>query len=638
MLLFIREKSGSFFAKAILVAFIVVFGVLGLSDFTSFNNRQNDAIAKVGDMPISRGEFELVYRQYLQRFKNMFGNQFPVEVYRQDMINQAINSLITQKLFENMIADNGFAVEQNTVLKVIAENPNFRDESGQFNAAIFRATLARMNISETHYVELLQHDIIANYVRDVVLNGYDMPSFYLERLYNYEFEQRDIRVASLPLAAFQEDTPSEEELKSYFNDNKHRFQTPEYRTVQYIHLNPKELAKPIDVSDADIEAYYQQFKARYETPEQRHIKQLIATNLDAAQAAENALKEGVSFEDVPDYLGDNSVRFVDLGTIPRERILRDLAQAAFSADEGTITSPLQSSLGFHILKILAIEGAVITDIDTVRDEIRDTIKMEKAYAIMAEQMSKVEELIYSLVDLPSIAVETGMTLQTLPAIARNGQQKDGNVPSILTGQTSLLQRIFNQSLNSVDGLIDLDDGSVVAYQVTAIEAPAPKSFEIVRDEVMVRVQQNRADVSAREKATALVDAINSGVRFAEAVKDLPQVSLAHHSNLRRDGTTINGDEVVLNNFVLERAFALPLNKALYHVTDDTVIIALVEGINPPAGVDEEQKANLTRDMNAQLQQDLAEQFSDYLKQQYRVEIFADKLQNLFPEPVTVPSF
>ena len=111
-----------------------------------------------------------------------------------------------------------------------------------------------------------------------------------------EGQSRSVDYFLLPAAAAGEiAAPSEEALKTFFNDRKSSYRAPEYRAMDVLALEPETIANPAEVSDADAEAAYAKIAGkdpRFGAPEKRDLQQILFPNDADASAAEAKLKAG----------------------------------------------------------------------------------------------------------------------------------------------------------------------------------------------------------------------------------------------------------------------------------------------------------------------------------------------------------
>ena len=150
--------------------------------------------------------------------------------------------------------------------------------------------------------------------------------------------------------------PSEKELQAYFDKHKSDYRAPEYRKIAYVTLTPKDIADPSSVSDAEARQYYENHKSLYGVAGRRTIDQLTFSDRKAAEAAEQKLKSGTSFDDLAKEQG-KSPSDIRLGTYTREAFPdKKLADAAFAVkQDGGTTGVIDGAFGPVILRVADIK-------------------------------------------------------------------------------------------------------------------------------------------------------------------------------------------------------------------------------------------------------------------------------------------
>ena len=148
-------------------------------------------------------------------------------------------------------------------------------------------------------------------------SGLVPPQAQLDLLNRFQNETRDVSFVKLDAAqAGTIETPSDEILKSYYEERKPLFRAPEYRKIVIITVTPEEVAKTVQISDEDARKGYELAKARIAVPEKRQIAQLMFSKPEEAEAARAKITAGAAFDDVAKELnmkpGD-----VDLGLITK---------------------------------------------------------------------------------------------------------------------------------------------------------------------------------------------------------------------------------------------------------------------------------------------------------------------------------
>ena len=158
-----------------------------------------------------------------------------------------------------------------------------------------------------------------------------------------------------------------------------------------INLVQREIKSKVAVSDEEIGAYYRAHRADYEGKEAVRIKQiLLLLPRDASPAVKETLRaeagtlhrrllDGEPFDLIAanHSQGPAANSGGDIGFIEKGKILSEVESVAFSLPLNQVSPVIESSVGFHIIRVIDRRGAGLKSIESVREEIREKLDMEK---------------------------------------------------------------------------------------------------------------------------------------------------------------------------------------------------------------------------------------------------------------------
>lgn len=157
-----------------------------------------------------------------------------------------------------------------------------------------------------------------------------------------------------------------------------------------------EIKSKVMVSDEEIGEYYTKKRQDYEGKEAVRLKQIfLAIPAKADKKTKAKIKEeaeqlrkrvlaGESFEllAVKYSQGPGAAQGGDIGFIEKGTIIAAVDSVAFNLPMEQVSEVIESSIGFHIIKVVDKKGAGLKPIATVREEIKTKIedeKLEKKY-------------------------------------------------------------------------------------------------------------------------------------------------------------------------------------------------------------------------------------------------------------------
>jgi len=165
----------------------------------------------------------------------------------------------------------------------------------------------------------------------------------------------------------------------------------------------REVKDKIIVSDEEIGEYYNKHREEYEGKESVRMKQLLLLlppNADItiktkmkneALRLRGLIMSGESFDLLAAKYsqGPAAAQGGDVGFIERGTIIPEVEAAAFSLPVEKVSEVIESSLGFHIIKVVDKKGAGLKPIAMVREEIKAKIEDEKLDKKFDEWISSV---------------------------------------------------------------------------------------------------------------------------------------------------------------------------------------------------------------------------------------------------------
>ncbi|MFC1657604.1 peptidylprolyl isomerase [Candidatus Moduliflexota bacterium] len=172
--------------------------------------------------------------------------------------------------------------------------------------------------------------------------------------------------------------------------------------ILFSKLMQQEVRTRVAVTSEETEAYYDEHREEYFRPEQIRVRHIL---IQAEGEGEEALqetrrralvileefREGADFSDlVMQYSpmtasGDETVS----GWLKRGEFLQELEEVAFSLPAGSVSDPIRSKVGFHIIQVVEKEEDSYLSLEAVSDSIRQKLlgeKMERDYKSWLDEL------------------------------------------------------------------------------------------------------------------------------------------------------------------------------------------------------------------------------------------------------------
>ncbi|NVK18099.1 MAG: SurA N-terminal domain-containing protein [Methylocystaceae bacterium] len=615
-----RKHSNSIIVKALLFLLIASFAAWGVGDMLR-PATQGNSIGTVGGIDVSAQEVFNDFQREMNRMRQLTGDQGVNEQLSLMIGNSVVERAINRTLLEVNADDMGVAISDDLVAKSIRETEAFQ-EDGQFSRIRFEQILFSNQLTEDQYIELVRGDLAREQIISALVSGATMPKAVAQDLYKHRQEQRSAQVVRISQDNVGEiAAPSDEEVRKYYDDNIDKFMAPEYRSISLLHIKPQDVAKNIDVPLEKIENLYTERQEDLKKPERRSVEQMVFTSEEEANTAIAQMKEGKAFEAVAKDVFGLEQDSLLLGDVTKEELPEELRDAVFALEKDGISEPIQSMLGWHVARVTTITESVNPEFDEVKDQLRDELAIEMAADELYAISNDVEDALGGGATIEEAAKTAGYDLKSIAFVDAQGLDKDGKATEIVSNPT-ILQEIFELSMNAEPSMKDDDLGGYFMVRVDAIEETKARSFEAVKDQAANMVLTDKKLNAAKEKADALLAAVKGGTKLEEAAQ-----AAGFEVSIEEGFTRFDSG---LPKSVITDLFAAKVNEAVNGESPDGYVVAVLSEIKPLSGSANDAAINaLQAELTNGMTSDLQGQFVNALRGRYSVSVDRSVVNRLF---------
>ena len=533
------------------------------------------------------------------------------------LLQQTMQEQISERLVDLEAADMGISVDDDTLRRLITENPDFQS-AGRFDRLRFNQLLGRTGLSEDGYLQAFRQALARNALTAGVTAGAAVPDVQVDAIYRYRNEERRGRYLKITDADIETiDAPDDAALDALYQENEQQFTAPEYRTITYVTLEPEDLLEEVEVAEEDIQAAYDDRAARYITPETRTIEQLLAPDEASAEKASGLIEEGKSFAEVADQL--DGVSFTDLGAVTEAGMPAGLGADAFAVNEGEATDPVKSPFGFHLFKITAITPEEVTPLDDVRDDIQRELALVEAEDRLPNLATQLDDELAAGSAVPEAADAVGLSATTIETVDRQGLDQAGEPVLELEGWSALLQTAFEAVRDEPSLLEETDDGAYYVLQIDDIVEPKLKELDEVRDEVVALHEEQQRRVGAKAKA----EEIHAKLQEAASIETIAEDADLAIETIEPLNRSADGADSGINRAAVEALFKADegaVADVVIEAEDGVLVIALDEIIEKAGDDDADARDQLKAELERQLRADLLDQYGRALQEAHPIEI------------------
>jgi len=154
-----------------------------------------------------------------------------------------------------------------------------------------------------------------------------------------------------------------------------------------------ELADRISVTSEDARVYYNANKSKFRVGEEVHIRHILVNTeppRDEAEAKEKIeriraqIEAGEEFAELARKYSDcpSANKGGDLGRFGRNVMTKEFEQAAFSTPVGSVSEPVKTQFGYHLLKVEAHDQPRLKPFDEVQKQIEFVLYRRRTAAAM----------------------------------------------------------------------------------------------------------------------------------------------------------------------------------------------------------------------------------------------------------------
>lgn len=552
MLQALRDKSSGWIATVILGMLVVPFAFLGVNDYIT---RSNDTfVAKIEAPPswwtsapdwwvvrklvwqseeISANDFQQALNNLRERERESAGENFdPREFDSLDNKKRLLDSLVDARVIEMLAKSEGLVVGDAQVKAAIEAVPAFQVD-GKFDLQTYLRTIKLQGQTGAQVDALVRKDLEGRLLPTRLQSSAFITPSEAERLLLMWREKRDVSYALLsPAAPDPAATVAPADILKWYKDHNSEFRAPEMVTIEYIDVDGSALPPSAPADEATLRRSYEQDMKRFVDPEQRlasHILVKVDATADAAaqKAAEAKIRKllaeargGADFATLARQNSEDEGSKAtggDLGWIARNgAMVKPFEDGVFATAAGSISEPVKSTFGWHIIQVREIRPGHQKPFEEVR------VQLEQEYAESARQRAfndlagkLTDEVLKSPTSLATAAKSANLTVQKLGPFARGRGTGIAANPAV---QRVVFSNQAKQSRLASDP-IDIGENRSVFVRVIDYTPSQVPPLSKIGAQVKAAVLADRARKALKADADAILARVNKGESLEAVAKE-----------------------------------------------------------------------------------------------------------------------
>jgi len=529
---------------AVIFGFLMLIFVVQLSGIFDSNNNlfSRTTVGKINGQPVNLRNYEAAVQQAIEQRNRAQPGKMSLEDVEQ-IRNQVWDQFVQQTVLEDQYRKNGITVGQDEVIQAlrneppreIQNSPEFQTD-GKFDLAKYQRWLGSPAAAQ------VLEPLAAQYRED------------LRRSKLYGQITADVFL-------------SDASLWQRYRDQK------EQVTIQLTAIVPRRVVPDsgITVTPAEVNAYYQAHTDEFKRPRTAYLSYVTltrATNaadtavaLERAKAVRAEIVGGAPFDEVAKRESSDSVSATkggDLGEWKKGDMDPAFDKAAFSLPLNTVSEPVLSAFGFHLIEVTSRTGDkakgrhILIPVELAGTH-RDKVDAE------ADSLDRLATESTDGSTLDNIAKRMGLKVGAAQPVQEGGRVMVGNAAVPDAGVWA-----FQHKPGAISDVIETPFALYVFRLDSLHEGGTPK-LEAIRGAVEQAVRDQKKLVQAREVAKQYVARLDNGESLADAAKAMSLPS-SQFGPFPRINPPLTNPVVVGAAFGLkpgERSGVLETNEGLY---------------------------------------------------------------------------
>lgn len=517
------------FAQMVLALVTLPFAFFGV-DYYFRSSGSATAVATVGGSKIEQREYDNLMREQQARMRQALGARYDPAMLDTPAVRYALlDQLVNQRLLENLGSAEHFRVTDGQLRQFIAALPPFQ-EDGKFSATKYAEVLAGQGMTPLQFEQRVRGELQLSPLQDPIVGGSFAAQAAVRHYLALAEQKREVAVASVEDAPFEKSVAvTSAEIKAYYDKNPGDFQTPEVAKIEYLTLSQDALAAQMKIDPAEVKQAYEANARQYTTAEERQASHiLIAVKPDASAADKAAAKAKATMilakarakpEDfaalAKEYSQDpgSSQQGGDLGSFARGSMVKPFEDAVFAAKVGDIVGPVETSFGYHIIKVTGVTPAHVQTLDEVKGRIEADLRRQKATQKFASAAEQFQNLVYEQADsLVGAAKALDLKVETTSLMTR------AQIQQLALGNEKFVKALFSpdslQAKRNTEA-IEVAPNTLMAGRILEYKPATLRPLADVQDDIRKLLVHSGASALAQKAGQEKLALLAQGKTDAE---------------------------------------------------------------------------------------------------------------------------
>ncbi len=156
------------------------------------------------------------------------------------------------------------------------------------------------------------------------------------------------------------------------------------------------LAK-VNATEEELVDFYNQNKEKFQKPESAVASHILVETEEKANEIIKEINEGLAFEEAAKKYSScpSKEQGGNLGEFSRGQMVPEFEEATFSMETETISNPVKTQFGYHIIKLIAKNEEALSTFDEVKDQLTQQVvgmKQQEVYLNKTNELKQKYEV------------------------------------------------------------------------------------------------------------------------------------------------------------------------------------------------------------------------------------------------------
>lgn len=443
-------RSNQRWMMTVIAILVIISFIWFFSNRSHYDQTGNDQVGTVYGQAVSNTEFERTIRQLSTAEDLGLENLVKPEVFnKRDLISSAMNFIV----LKHEAGALGIEPSDTEVEEASRKIPAFQAPGGGFDpvkyAKFADEKLGPRGFSDRQVDELVRADLQIGRLQQVVNSTAFVSPGEIRLAYDQAFSKTDAAVIRLSKAAFAAAvTPTDDEIKKYFDEQKGALRFPEKRKVKYVVFGLEDEQKKLAGKER-VDAMKPHAKSA-----ERFIDQLLDGKGKAdfnalAAAAQTPVKESAEIEET------------QTAGYPEASIPNFAATVFHLTKEQPDSDVIDTPTAYYILHLDAVAPAKPMTIEEAKPKIIAALKEDRAKAALAaraeEVRTKVQASLKTGKSFAEAAKEAGQVAQDVPPFS--AAEPSRGFPDV----AEITDAAMELNVGDLSKLVTTRDGGLLVY-------------------------------------------------------------------------------------------------------------------------------------------------------------------------------